>query len=244
MVLKYANCKGHTSVITDLIRKGQSLKEEQERPPYTEEEIELMFSSAKSDIRLYAFLAIALCAGMRPSEIRALKWYDIDFNNNVIHVTKAIKREENKDRITNAKGRTPKSIECVGKTKSAKGVRVLPLARDVAKVLAVWKDESGGTAEDFIFPSNRTGKALTDSGLHSMWSRFLKRNNIANRGFILYRFRHTFCTRLLRKYLSQKVQLLMGDSSLVVIMKNYNGLKSESVLEEVREDIDAMCHIG
>ncbi len=35
----------------------------------------------------------------------------------------------------------------------------------------------------------------------------------------------------------------MGDSSLVVIMKNYNGLKSEYILEEVREDIDAMCHI-
>lgn len=243
MTLKYANLKGHTSIITDLIRKGKSLKGEQERPPYTDEELELIFSAAKSNLRLYAYLAISLCAGMRPSEIRALKWSDIDFDNNVIYVTKAMKREENKNRISHANGRIPKSIECVGKTKSTKGVRTLPLAQDAAGVLATWKDESGGTAESFIFP-NRKGGALTDSGLHSMWGRFLKKNNIADKGFILYRFRHTFCTQLLRKYLPQKVQLLMGDSSLVVIMKNYNGLKSESVLDEVREDIDAMCHIG
>lgn len=242
MVLKYAICKGHASIIIDLIHKGKSLVKEKERPPYTDEELELIFSAAKSDLRLYAYLAISLCAGMRPSEIRALKWCDIDFDNNVIHVTKAMKREENKARTPNANGKIPKSIECVGKTKSEKGVRTLPLARDVAIVLAAWKDESGGTAESFIF-TNRKGGALTDSGLHSMWSRFLKKNNIANKGFILYRFRHTFCTQLLKKYLPQKVQILMGDSSLVVIMKNYNGLKSEYILEEVREDIDAMCHI-
>lgn len=242
MVLRYANCKGYARIGTDLIRKGKSIVKAKERPPYTDEDIELMFSAAKSETRLYSYLAIALCAGMRPSEIRALKWCDIDFNNNVIHVTKAIKREENKERITNDKGRTPKSVECVGKTKSEKGVRTLPLAYDVARVLSAWKTESNGTEDSFVF-TNDKGGALTDSGLHSMWSRFLKRNNIADKGFILYRFRHTFCTQLLRKYLPQKVQLLMGDSSLVVIMKNYNGLKSESVLEEVREDINAMCHI-
>ncbi len=243
MVLKYANCKGYAFIITDLIRKGKSLAKEDERPPYTDEELELMFSAAKSDLRLYAYLAISLCAGMRPSEIRALKWCDIDFDNKVIHVTKAMKREENKAFVPNANGRIPKSIECLGKTKSKKGIRTLPLARDVATVLAAWKNESGGTADSFIF-TNRNEGALTDSGLHSMWSRFLKKNNIADKGFILYRFRHTFCTKLLRKYLPQKVQLLMGDSSLVVIMKNYNGLKSESVTEEVREDIDDMYHIS
>lgn len=110
--------------------------------------------------------------------------------------------------------------------------------------MAAWKEESGGTAESFIFPNNKTGKALTDSGIHSMWSRFLDRNNIADKDFILYRFRHTFCTELLKKHLPQTVQLLMGDSSLNVIMKNYNGLKSEDVLKETRDHINTMCHIG
>ena len=74
MLLKYANCKGHAFINTDLIRKGKSLVKEKERSPYTDEEFELIFSAAKSNLRLYAFLAISLCAGMRPSEIRALNW--------------------------------------------------------------------------------------------------------------------------------------------------------------------------
>lgn len=242
MVLRYANCKGYTHVYTDLIRKGKSIVKEQERPPYSDEELELIFAAAKSDIRFYAFLAIALYTGMRPSEIRALKWCDIDFVNNVVRVTKAMKRIENKDQAANANGKKPRYVECVGKTKSDKGVRPIPLSVEAAKILAVWKEESRGTEDSFLFP-NRRGGALTDSGIHDMWYRFLKKNRFDHRGFMIYRYRHTFCTHLLKKYLPQKVQLLMGDSSTSVIMKNYNGLCGDDVMEEMRGEIDAIFHI-
>lgn len=243
MVLRYANCKGYTHIYTDLIRKGKSIIKEQKRPPYSNEELELIFAAAKSDIRLYSFLAIALYTGMRPSEIRALKWCDIDFANNAVHVTKAIKREENKGQASDTNGKKSQYVEYVGKTKSDKGIRTIPLSVEAAKILTVWKEESRGAAEDFLFP-NRKGGALTDSGIHSMWYRFLEKNELDNREFIFYRFRHTFCTQLLKKYLPQKVQLLMGDSSTVVILKNYNGLRSEDVMEEMRGEINAMYHFG
>lgn len=242
MVLKYANCKGYTHVYTDLIRKGKSIVEEQKRPPYSDKELELIFVAAKSNIRLYAFLSIALYTGMRPSEIRALKWCDIDFVKNEVRVTKAIKREKNNGQVAYANGRKPMSVEYVGKTKSDKGVRPIPLSVEAAKILTVWKEESRGTEEDFLF-SNRNGNALTDSGIHDMWYRFLKKNGLDHHGFMIYRYRHTFCTHLLKKHLPQKVQLLMGDSSTSVIMKNYNGLCSEDVMEEMRGEIDAMFHI-
>ena len=57
----------------------------------------------------------------------------------------------------------------------------------------------------------------------------------------LYRFRHTFCTRLLLdRRTPQEVQALMGDSTLNVIMRIYNGIKSKDIIEDTRDSINSI----
>lgn len=50
--------------------------------------------NATSNLQLKAILWIAYDTGMRRSEIAALRWQDIDFKTNTIHVHHAIKRTD------------------------------------------------------------------------------------------------------------------------------------------------------
>ena len=52
----------------------------------TEQEQQLFMQALKGNY-YYEFFALALCSGMRFGELCALKWGDIDQDNNVIHVT-------------------------------------------------------------------------------------------------------------------------------------------------------------
>ena len=55
----------------------------------TREEQQAFIQEAKQEW-LYEFFCFSLCTGMRLNEIVALKWQDIDYINNVIHVTKTV----------------------------------------------------------------------------------------------------------------------------------------------------------
>ena len=58
---------------------------------------------------------------------------------------------------------------------------------------------------------------------------------------MLYRFRHTYCTHLLSHEISpQNVQTAMGDSSISVVLNNYNGIKSEHFIDEIRDVVNDM----
>ena len=55
----------------------------------TREEQKAFMQEAQSEW-LYEFFCFSLCTGMRINEITALRWSDIDYVTNVIHVTKTI----------------------------------------------------------------------------------------------------------------------------------------------------------
>lgn len=57
----------------------------------TEEEQNLFIEEAKSEW-LYEMIALMLCTGLRLGEAAALLWSDLDYKNNVIHITKTITR--------------------------------------------------------------------------------------------------------------------------------------------------------
>ncbi len=57
----------------------------------------------------------------------------------------------------------------------------------------------------------------------------------------MYRFKHTFCTQLLLSGCTpQTVQALKGDSTLNVIMRIYNGIKSKDVIEITRDNVNGI----
>lgn len=237
-VLRYAFVKGYIEKDVSLLicrtkcgKQNDNCNETKKRVPYSDEEIKMFLKAAKPNTRLYAFISIALYTGMRPAEIRALRWRDIDWQNEDIHVNGAVKRKY--DDLDKSK-----HDEFVGSTKSESGIRTLPLADNTAQALRDWRAESErdpvGRSSEFIFYS-ADGSAMNENQYGSLWRRFINSHGWKGKGYFLYRFRHTFCTRLLlNDSSSQTVKALMGDSSLKVIEQNYNGIKSKDVLERSR----------
>ena len=66
---------------------------------------------------MWALPYIALMTGMRRGEILALQWKDVDFEKNMIHVTKSIAYEGNAPVVKN--------------TKTKSGQRVVPLLNEL-----------------------------------------------------------------------------------------------------------------
>lgn len=93
----------------------------------TLEEQNLFMENVKQEW-LYELIALLLCTGMRLGEATALTWSDIDYINNVIHVTKTISRSATGEYITD----TPKS-----KT----SIRDIPLNDSIKRVLKSQKEK-------------------------------------------------------------------------------------------------------
>ena len=71
---------------------------------------------------LYELLALLICTGMRVGEATALTWQDIDYKNNMIHVTKTISR-------------TSKGEYTVGTPKSDSSIRDIPMTAAIKEIL-------------------------------------------------------------------------------------------------------------
>ena len=101
-------------------------------------EIKAIIANAKG--RWRPLLITAIFTGLRASELRGLRWRDVDFKANELHV------RQRADRFNE-----------IGKPKSAAGERVVPFGKFVANTLKEWKLECPTSEGDLAFP-NGIGK--------------------------------------------------------------------------------------
>ena len=104
----------------------------------TPSEIKAIIANAKG--RWRPLLITAIFTGLRASELRGLRWRDVDFKANELHV------RQRADRFNE-----------IGKPKSAAGERVVPFGKFVANTLKEWKLECPTSEGDLAFP-NGIGK--------------------------------------------------------------------------------------
>ena len=104
----------------------------------TPEEIKAIIAHAKG--RWRPLLITAIFTGLRASELRGLRWKDVDFKANELHV------RQRADRFNE-----------IGKPKSAAGERVVPFGKFVANTLKEWKLACPKSEVDLVFP-NGAGK--------------------------------------------------------------------------------------
>jgi integrase len=109
---------------------------------------------AASEGFLRPFLHIAVFAGLRKSEIRALDWNDVDLAKQTIRVSRAV----------DAAGR-------FGPPKSRAGVRSVPIAPALLTVLREWKLASPPNAGDYLFPSPSGEGVRSPEPIHQAWCR-------------------------------------------------------------------------
>jgi integrase len=152
---------------------------------YSEEERIL----AVADPHIRALAVLILETGLRSNrEALVLKWDDIDFESDTIRVRES---------------------------KTAAGVRNVPLSGRCKAELLNWKHRLGPEFSPYVFPNMRKPERhLTQ--IRRSWSKALKSAGIPY--FWLYNLRHTFCSRLSAAGVSDLfVAQMMGHSSVSII---------------------------
>jgi integrase len=122
-------------------------------------------------------VTVAQCLGLRVSEVVALQWQDINFDQLTIRVTRA---------AVNG---------IVDDVKSEYSEDDLPLDPDLATVLLTWKRQCPDSAEGWIFPSKITGRCYHASPIQQDYIRPAGRKlGLGDIGW--HTFRHTYRTWL------------------------------------------------
>ncbi|MCA5013652.1 MULTISPECIES: tyrosine-type recombinase/integrase [unclassified Enterococcus] len=172
-------------------------------------------------------ILLALYSGMRIGEISGLKWEDIDFEKNVIHVRRTITR------ITNEHTSLSKTEIVAGTPKSNNSERVIPLAANLSNYLLNKKNETstayviscnGGLAEprtiNYRFKKITNALGLSDIRFHTL--------------------RHTFATRCLEQGVDiASLSQILGHHSTKLTLDTY----TDSLLENRQAAIATIDHL-
>jgi integrase len=164
---------------------------------FSPEEVWALVRAAASERDGALFLTAAF-TGLRMGELLALRWRDVDFAGSTIRV-----------RASYAGGHltTPKS----GK------VRAVPMAPDVATVLAQIGRREFWTADDDLVFVGETGGYLDGSALRRRYKEALARAGL--RALRFHDLRHTFGTRMIAKADIRRVQEWMGHADIQTTMR-------------------------
>lgn len=194
----------------------------------TEKEQEQFMQYARQEW-LYELLALLLCTGMRIGEATALTWKDIDYINNVIHVTKTISRKED-------------GSYTVGTPKSRTGIRDIPVTDAVKEILKSQKEKQRYIHGNVVDLQQRVfegfgGKMVYNGVVNKAITNTLERmraDGIGIEHFSAHALRDTFATRYIEQGGSPQVlKTILGHSSLSMTMDLYSHVLPNKKQEEM-----------
>lgn len=163
----------------------------------------------------YEFVSLLLCTGMRIGEAAALLWSDIDYKQNVIHVTKTVTFNED-------------GTMSIGSPKSEAGKRDIPLNNTIKGVLSDQRKKLGNIRpmnDNRIFMSVY-GVTVHNYAINRAISDALARLEEQGKPikhFTAHALRDTFATRYIEQGGSpQTLKTILGHSSLAMTMDLYS----------------------
>lgn len=178
-----------------------------------------------------------LGTGLRIGEILGLKWSDIDFKSNELHVNRSIQKVA---KYENDKIVRYEVIEQTPKTKNS--IRTIPVPINIIKKLKSYKKEQlenillVGEAYDnknYVF-CDKFGKPIEDKKPGRNLKNILNKLNIEPMKF--HALRHTYATRLFEANIPPKtVQTLLGHADIETTMNIYTHVMKETKLEAVEK---------
>lgn len=166
---------------------------------------------------------LALHSGMRIGEISALRWSDIDFDANLIHVANTYQRIG----LSHGKKRTQLLF---ADSKTEASVRMIPMASSLKKLLLNHKKKAKG---EFVFSTN--GQPSEPRLLTYYFHKIRIKANLPQIHF--HQLRHTFATRCLEmKGDISSVSALLGHASTQMTLDTY----ANALLEQRYQVIEKM----
>jgi integrase len=190
-----------------------------------DEQQRFMALAKDKDEWLYEFFYFSLCTGMRLKEIGALRWRDIDYEKNCIHVTKTYApTEESANGVTTPKSRTSRrDVPLMDTTKFALKQQKEKMATVFG--LAAVKPDS----QIFVSPY---GKVIESTTVTNAVEHVLRGTNIEP--FTHHAFRDTFATRYIENGGTlQTLKTILGHSSLAMTADLYAHVLQETKQKEM-----------
>jgi len=184
--------------------------------PFTQKEIQKIFKN--SDGYMKNFIKLMYSTGMRPGEIVALKWEDIDFNRKVIKIYKTRLRSKKDEEVRDGEVKT---------LSSNREIDMLPLAQEALESQMKLTGQHAGYV--FLNSSNKPFYSHDIIGVN--FKKILKKAIIKER--VLYQLRHTFASQMISKGADIVwVSKMLGHKDVSITLKIYTKFIKED--DEVR----------
>lgn len=150
---------------------------------------------------------IGLYSGIRLGEICALKWENIDFENNIIHIVNTMQRLQTFD-----ESKKTHIVITVPKTKSS--YRDVPIPYSLSNYMKKFISNN-----NFVL-STEAKKFIEPRVMQYRFKKYLKIGKIDNANF--HSLRHTFATRCIESGVEAKVlSEILGHSSVTITLDRY-----------------------
>lgn len=170
---------------------------------WEQKKIEEAALSAKKD--KYRGIILCLYTGLRIGELLALTWNDIDFDKNILSVTKTC-------HDGNENG---KHVRIIDTPKTENSRRQIPLSKTILKMLKEMRKKSKC---EFVITDGE--KPVFIRSYQRTFELFLKKLKLPHKGF--HSLRHTFATRALECGMDVKsLSEILGHKNAVITLNRY-----------------------
>ena len=189
---------------------------------------------------------VAISTGMRIGELAALRWNDIDFENNVIHVVRTLvyqKYEEDNCKTFHFElPKTKTSLRDIPINKQCKtALQKQYLQKNVVKNKAPKEKKVDEQFQDLLF-TTKFNTPLNSQIVCDAIDRIVKEINLTRdvtdemEVFSAHCFRHTFATRCFEAGIQPKtVQTYLGHATLQMTMDLYTSVLEEHKMSEMNK---------
>jgi integrase len=200
---------------------------------YSMQEIKLLLNNL-STYRLYAFFYLACHTGARRGELVALRWSDLNFNNQTLSINKTRGKSSGIDYEEDT-------------TKNENGMRSIELSLPTIEILKAHKERQnleqmvfGNAWQDtgYIF-TKEDGSPIDPTRPYFIFKRALQELNLRNEP--LHVLRHTHITELLRSGISPHIVAFRVGDTVPTILETYasvialdDRLSADTFTERVR----------
>lgn len=186
------------------VNMPKNLRKER-RDPATEAEERII----RENVDGWLFPIISINTGMRKGEILALQWKDIDFENNIIRVTKSISHHNNRP--------------VVKRPKTEAGERVVPLLDDLKAVLL---NRTPRHPDHYIISDDGI-TPMSNTRYSALYREFMQEHGI---NCTSHQIRHSFATVAFECDVPEKsLQEILGHKQLSTTLDLYAKFRKKSL---------------